>query len=156
MEAQTEISQLKLQLKEAEMHGGSAANGSGRGTVDQEKNDLVAALMKSNMELETQKLTKVFEDKERALSQEITKLKEQLIVKTQESRQYSAQLAQKESAMKKQEEMHKSHMLQIQAMERSNRQKLLNSHKNESRVMAAMLHDVSAQLAFSNSRTMTN
>ena len=52
-------------MKEAELQGGGA--GSGRG-MDQEKSELVTALLKSNMELETQKLTKNFEEKERGLN----------------------------------------------------------------------------------------
>ena len=38
------------------------------------------ALMKSNMQLEAQKLTKTFEEKERALNEELTKLRENLTV----------------------------------------------------------------------------
>ena len=98
------------------------------------------ALMKSNMQLEAQKLTKTFEEKERALNEELTKLRENLTVKTKESNQYSSRLAQMENEMKQKEKSHQLHLTQIQKMELSNRQKLLNSHKNESRVMAAMLH----------------
>ena len=39
-------------------------------------------------------------------------------------------------------------MATIQAMERAERQRLIISHKNESRVMASALHEVSARLAY--------
>ena len=35
-------------------------------------------------------------------------------------------------------------------MERSMRQKMVLSHKNESRTMAALLHEVAAKLAYSS------
>ena len=146
MASQTEISQLKLRLKEVELlgNGGGAASG-----VDHEKEELYTALAKSNMELQTQRLTKTFEEKERALNSELAKLSDQVIAKTKASKQIADKLTQKETDMKEMEQSHKIHMDYIQTMERSNRQKLINSHKNESRSMAAILHDVSAKLAFS-------
>ena len=73
-------------MKEIELQGGSGP-GSGRG-VDPEKEELQMALMKSNSQLEAQKLTKIFEEKERALNTELSKLREQLTAKSKESNQF--------------------------------------------------------------------
>ena len=147
MASQTEISELKLQLKEVELQGNGDNSGSGH--VDHEKEGLYTALAKSNMELQTQKLTKTFEEKERALNTELAKLKDQVSAKTKAQKQIENELTQKQTDMKEMEQSHKINMDYVQTMERSNRQKLINSHKNESRTMAAILHDVSAKLAFS-------
>ena len=87
-------------MKENELQGGGGGGNSGRGAVDHEKEELYTALMKSNMELETQKLTKTFEEKERTLSQELAKLREQLTAKTKEAKQFSDNLSKKETEMK--------------------------------------------------------
>ena len=53
-------------------------------------------------------------------------------------------LRQKEGELASQEEQHKAQVQQLMAMERAQRQKIMISHKNESRTMAALLHEVSA------------
>ena len=63
---------------------GAKAQAEASGARDLEKDELYTALMKSNMELQVQNLTKTFEDKERLLGDDIRKAKTQLDVKTKE------------------------------------------------------------------------
>ena len=95
-------------------------------------------------------MTNTFEEKERMFSQELVKVKDLMQTKTNEAIELTKQVKAKETELTTQAEKHKLHMTQIQTLERAQRQKLIMSHKNESRVMASLLHETSAQLSQMN------
>ena len=99
MGAQLELSELKLKVKELELTGNTATAPQASAT-DPQKEELYTALMKSNLELQTEKLTKTFEEKERRMISEITQLKEKVRTKSAEVFELIDKMATKEKEMK--------------------------------------------------------
>ena len=76
MESQNELGSLKLKIKEMELENKGRSIEQSEAGADPQKQELYQALLKSNMELQTEKMTKAFEEKERELKMELAKLQE--------------------------------------------------------------------------------
>ena len=82
MNSQLEVSQLKIQVKELELSVKTAAAQSTEAESQKQqqeqpqRNEMFNQLIEQNIELQREKLTKEFEEKERKLDQTITDLKQ--------------------------------------------------------------------------------
>ena len=87
MSNQLQLAQLQLQIKDLEMNAKSSSGDSGAksgGGQDPMKEELYQALLKSNVELEKEKLAKTFGEKERELNEIIKSTKDSLAEKSSE------------------------------------------------------------------------
>jgi len=93
-------------------------------------------------------MTRAFEDRERELKLEVGKLREKLKTNAGQLDSLSTQLKQKETDLLEQKAQFEQQVAGINAFWRKERDKLLISHKNETRVMSSTLHALSSRIAF--------